>query len=129
MATTPQKDFDVAAGGSTVLYFRGHPRYDAVRVEFDSSSSGSADTDVTYKTDPESELDVVESDGFGSMANTVKTSTTLDPSSGATDGTDALARTVAVEINEQGGGSNADGTIYLHNASDPAENAANFVQK
>lgn len=126
--STPSKSFDVAASGSTVLYFRGHPQYDAVRVEFDGSST-SADTDVTYKTDPESEVDVVESAGFGSMANTVQSTTALDPSSGATDGTDALARTVAVEINEQGTTGNAAGTVKLHSSSDPAENAANFANK
>lgn len=125
----PSKSFDVASGGSTVLYFRGHPRYDAFRVDFDSGSSGSAATDVTYKIDSESEINVVESNGFGSMDATVKADTGLDPSAGASSGTEAAGRVVAVEINETGATSNAAGTVYAHNASDPAQNAAAFAQR
>lgn len=125
---TPSKSFDVASGGSDTLYFRGHPRYDAVRVEFDSADSGSADTDVTYYVDTNDEVDDVESNGTGAMTQ-VDSTTTLDPSSGATDGTERVARVVAVEINEQGGTSNAAGTVKLHSADDPAESAAAFANR
>lgn len=129
MAETPSKSFDVAAGGSTVLYFHGYPRYDALRVEFDGGSSGSADTDVTYKIDHDGDIDRVKSEGFGSMTAQVGQSTTLDPSAGAHDGETAMGRVVAVEINEQGTTNNAAGTVYLHSASDPAENADAFASR
>jgi hypothetical protein len=130
MATQPQKDFDVATGGSTVLYFRGHPQYDALRVEFDGAS-GSTDSDVTVKVDTNDDVNDVESNGFGAMDAEVYAETAVDPSSGVSVGTTALARTVAVEIDEttNTGAQNAAGTVYLHNSSDPAENAQSFANR
>lgn len=125
---TAQKSFDVAAGGSQVLYFRGHPQYDALRVEFDGGNSGSTDVDVTYNADTRNNLDDVEADGFGDMGYTVSTATGLDASSGVNDGETGLARTVAVEINETGAG-DAQGTVYAHSESDPAENADAFASR
>lgn len=126
---TASKSFNVSAGGSTVLYFNGHPDYDSMRVEFDGANSGSTSTDVTYKTDTNNNFNEVKSAGFGSMDYTVKTSTGLDPSTGVHDGNTAMSRIVAVEINEQGATSNAQGTVYLHNSSDPAENADSFANR
>lgn len=126
---TAQKSFDVAAGGSQVLYFRGHPQYDALRVEFDGANSGSTAVDVTYNADTRNNLDDVEADGFGAMDYTVSTATGLDASAGVNDGETGLARTVAVEVNETGGTSGAQGAVYAHNESDPAENADAFASR
>lgn len=124
---TASKDFDVSSSGSDVLYFRGHPSYDAIRVEFDGAS-GSADTDVTYRVS-ENDFENVNGTSFGSVGYQVGSSTALDPSSGAHDGEVSLARTVAIEINEQGGVGNAAGTVYLHNSSEEAQNAHAFANK
>lgn len=129
MPNQPQKTFDVASGGSTVLYFRGHPSYDAFRVEFDSGNSASTATDVTFKVDSNDEIDEVSDAGFGAMDATVHTTTGADPSAGDHVGTDASSRVVAVEIDETGSTDNAAGTVYAHNASDPAQNAQAFANR
>ena len=127
MAETPTKSFDVAAGGSQDLKFRAHPRYDAVRVDFDSSNSASADTDVTVKVDSDDELDNVT---FASADATVLSDTGNDVSSGDPSiGTEALARTIVVQINEQGTTDGAEGTVSLHPTNDPAQNGAAFANR
>jgi hypothetical protein len=127
--STPSADFDVAGGGSDVMYFSGHPRYDAVRVDFDDGSSSSLNTDVTVKIDDNDDVSDIMAGGFGSMDATVYSASGVDPSSGASAGTDALGRVVAVEIDEQSGTDNAAGSVVLHSASDPAQNAQAFANR
>lgn len=126
---TAQKDFDVSSGGSQVLMFRGHPDYDAYRVEFDSNNSGSTATDVTFKVDSDT---IGDAPAFGSFDATMDDDsvTGLDVSTGDPHvGSMAAGRTVAVEINETGNTNGAEGTVYAHNASDPAQNADAFAQR
>lgn len=127
------KDFSVADGETTTVYLSGYPRYDALRVDFDSDNSDSTDVDVEVKLDPESELDVLENDiGYAGMDHTVLDTDAIDPSSGdPSTGTTAMARGVAVQIIEQDtadGGESAEGTIYLHSSSDSAQNAEAFIE-
>jgi len=126
--TTPQKSFDVTGGGSSAFFFRAHPRYDAVRVEFDSGNTTDTNTDVTVKIDSNDEVSDVQSNGFGSMDATVYTDTGIDASSSDVNtGTDAVGRTVGVQIEPDT--ADAAGTIYLHPADDPAQNASAFANR
>jgi len=128
----PSKDFTVADAGTEVVYLNGYPRYDAIRVEFDSANSGSTNTDLTYKVDTNDELGDVESNGFASMDYQVDSTADIDPSTGDPhDGTTALGRTVAVQIVEDDGVSNGgvEGTVYLHSSTDNAETADSFANR
>lgn len=126
---TAEKTFDVAASGDTVLYFNGHPDYDALRVDFDSANSTGTDVDVTFKIDADYQEDAKEV-GYGSLDATVKSVTAVDPSGGdPSEGNTALGRTVAVKIDETSGVGSVAGTVYAHNASDPAQNADAFAQR
>jgi len=132
MAETPSKTFSAPNAGSDTVYFRAHPRYDAVRVEFDSSASGSTSADVEVKIDSNDEVSEVESNGFGAMDASVYTDTGIDASTGdPTTGTTAVGRVVAVQVSDTDGGANgtADGTVYLHPESDPAQNAEAFANR
>lgn len=123
MTTEPTKSFSVSGSGETVLHFRGHPRYDAVRVDLESGDTGATSTDVTVKVDSND-----EQVSFGSMDATVVSSTGIDASSNDKSvGTTAVARRVAVKVSP--GSSGAGGTVTLHNSSDPAQNAQAFVDR
>lgn len=124
MTTTPSKSFAVTGGGSDEYFFSAHPRYDALRVELDSANTDSTNTDVTVKVDADDDSDNVS---FGSMT-TVYTDTGIDASSSDKNtGTTAVARTVAVQIEPDT--NSAEGTIYLHNSDDPAQNAQAFANR
>jgi len=121
----PSKTFSVTGGGSQVLMFNGHSRYDAFRVEFNSGNSDDTSTDVTIKVDSETYEDAPD---FGSFDATVVSETGLDVSGGDPHvGTEASSRTVAVEVSTAS--ASAEGTVYSHNASDPAQNAAAFANR
>jgi hypothetical protein len=118
------KSFDVSANGSTVVFLRGHPRNDAVRVDTDGTS-GTTGTDVTIGVHTNDEFDDIS---FGDT--TTVESVSGDGFDGSTAAsTTALARTVAVEINETSGGGNAAGTVVLHGEDDPAENGEAFASR
>lgn len=117
MANNTQKSYALGDGESTVLKFRGHPRYDAFRVEND----GTGEVDVTVYVNTDDELDNVTTGN-----STEVDSTTLAASSNY--GTEASSRTVLVEMVE-GTGTGAAGTVYGHNANDPAENATAFANR
>lgn len=128
----PSKDFSAADAGSDTVYLPGHPRYDAIRIEFDSANSGSTSADVTVKVDHNNDVSEVESNGFGSVDYQVESWTGIDASSGdPTRGTTALGRVVAVQVSDSDGAANgsADGTVYLHDSSDPAENGQAFANR
>lgn len=132
MANEPNKSFSAPNAGSDTVYFRAHPRYDAIRVEFDSANSGSTSADVEVKIDSNDEVDEVESNGFGAMDASVYSDTGIDTSSGdPSTGTTAVGRVVAVQVSDNDAAANgtADGTVYLHNASDPAQSAEAFANR
>lgn len=132
MATTPSKTFSAPNAGSDTVYFAAHPRYDALRVEFNSADSGSTSADVEVKVDSNDEVDEVQSNGYGSMDAVVYSDVGIDPSSGDPHtGTTAVGRVVAVQVSDTDGANNgsADGTVYLHNADDPAQNAEAFANR
>lgn len=117
---TAQKSYDLGDGESTVLKFRGHPQYDAYRVENEVQPA-----DVTVYIDTDDGLDNVTT----GSATQVDSVTGL--ADGANYGTEAAARTVLVEIadNTTGNGDGPEGVVYAHNASDPAENATAFASR
>lgn len=122
MANNTQKSYDLGEGESTVLKFRGHPDYDAFRVENETELA-----DVTVYVNPDDELDNV---GTGD-AGTSQVASTTDLAAGANFGTEASARTVLVEISDSEGssGDGPNGTVYGHNAHDQAENATAFANR
>jgi hypothetical protein len=117
MASNTQKSYDLGDGESTVLKFRGHPEYDAFRVENDATG----EVDVTVYVNTDDELDNVTTGN-----STQIESTTL--AAGSNYGTEAASRTVLVELVE-GTGTGTAGTVYGHNAHDPAENATAFASR
>jgi hypothetical protein len=123
MANNTQKSYDLAEDGSTVLKFRGHPNYDAFRVENDDTEP----VDVTVYVNPDDELDNVSTgDADTSQVDSA------DVAADANYGTTASARTVLVELAESAESDTGDGpsgTVYGHNASDPAENATAFANR
>jgi hypothetical protein len=122
--------FDVAAGGSTTIYYRGYPDYDAIRVDFDSSNSGSTGTDITFNTYSDNDpRDADERGDFGNM-DTVSSSTGQDVTSGDPSyGTGAVSRVVAVEINETGGTSGCAGSVSLHKETDSEQTKEAFLNR
>jgi len=115
------------------VYFRGHPRYDALRIEFNSANTDSTSADVEVKVDSNDEVSEVESNGFASMDATVFSESGIDASStDETRGTEAMSRVVAVQISETEGtntGESVEATVKLHDASDPAQNGAAFANR
>jgi hypothetical protein len=122
---TPTKTFDLQTGESTSLYFNAWPKYDAVKVTFDGDNSTSTGVDVTYTVDTNDEIDEFDTDG---EAYQVDSSTGIDVSSGATDGTEAVARTVEVTITEGGTGT-ASGSVTVHHGDDIAQSAQAFLNE
>lgn len=120
MASNTQKTFDLASDGSTVLKFRGHPNYDAFRVEVDG---GAGTADVNYYVDSDDELDNVDT-GSATQLDSVDGLT-----SGDTDGTKVAGRTVLVEVIETTTSDPVNGTVYGHDATDNAENATAFANR
>lgn len=117
---TPQKTFDLAASGSTVLKFRGHPSYDAFRVDVEN---GAGNADINVYVDSDDELDNVDT----GSATQVDSATGV--ASGSSFGSEASGRTVLVEITEASTTDPIDGTVYAHNADDPAQNATAFANR
>jgi len=120
MANNTSKTFDLSASGSTVLKFRGHPRYDAFRVDVEN---GSGNADVNVYVDTDDELDNVDT-GSATQVDSAD-----GVASGSSFGTEVSARTVLVEITEASTSDPIDGTVYGHNAHDPAENGASFANR
>lgn len=119
---TAQKEYALADGGSTVLKFRGHPRYDAFRVENESGSS----VDVNVYVSKDDELDEVSTGD----ADAVQVDSTTGLGTGSNYGTEVSARTVLVEVSDNtAGDGDPAGTVYAHDASDAAENAAAFANR
>lgn len=121
MVNYPTKTVSLTDGESETLYFDGHPRHDAVRVD----ATGDNECTVTFRVakddDPENitpaDEAVVEEDVFNP---------TVDAYSGA--GTTALGRTVIVEIEVTGAtGNEVDFEARTHPASDPSENGHGFA--
>lgn len=129
----PSKSFSVSDNGSQVVYLRGYPRYDAVRVDIDSANSSSTSVDLTFKIDSNDEVSEVESNGFSNMDATVHSVTGIDGSAGdPSEGTTAVGRVVAVEVVENDtttGTENVSGTVSLHQADDPAQSASAFANR
>jgi len=117
---TAQKSYDLGDGESTVLKFRGHPRYDAFRVENEVQPA-----DVTVYVGTDDELDNV------TTANATEVDSVTGLAAGSNYGTEAASRTVLVEIadNTTADGDGPEGTVYGHDADDPAENATAFANR
>lgn len=130
MADNLGKSVSVSSGGQETYYLPGHPRYDALSLDFDSGNSGSANVDITIATYDENDVRQAKDDGdFGNMDN-VASWTGEDVSSGDPSyTTPALARTVAVRVNEAGSTNGAEASIDLHSATDPNENADAFLNR
>ena len=122
MANNTQKSYALADGGTTVLKFRGHPNYDAFRVENESGSS----VDVNFYVSKNDELDQVSTGD----SDTVQLDSTTGLATGSNYGTEVSARTVLVEVSDNtAGDGDPAGTVYGHNAHDQAENATSFVNR
>lgn len=120
MANNTSKTFDLSASGSTVLKFNGHPGYDAFRVDVEG---GSGNANVNVYVSKDDELDNVTT-GSAALVDS-----TTGVGSGSSFGSEVSARTVLVEITEGSTSDPIDGTVYGHNASDPAENGAAFANR
>jgi hypothetical protein len=117
---TAQKSYDLGNDESTVLKFRGHPRYDAFRVENEAKPA-----DVTVYVDTDDELENVDTNSATQVDNTTGLG------AGSNYGTKASSRTVLVEIADNDGSDSdgPNGVVYAHDASDPAQNATAFASR
>lgn len=123
-----ERSFDLDAGESTTIYFTGYPFYDGIRVDVDDSS-GSSDATVeiaTYSDNDPREAD--ENDDWGEM-DVVDSNENEDVSDGATYGTAAVSRVVAVDITENDDSDGLEGTISLHRADDTAQTVDAFLER
>lgn len=122
--------FTISAGNSDTYYLRGHPRNDAVRVDFDSANSGSTDVDIEVRVYDKDDPRAADSNSDFSSMDSVYSSTANDVSSGDPHfGHHGLARTVAVQVSNNATSGNADGEVKVHNSSDPAQSGASFANR
>lgn len=121
----------VAQNGTETYYLPGHPLYDAVRLDVDSSATGSADSTIEFRTYDNDDVRAAKDNGDFSSMDEVDTFSNVDASSGDPSyGTDALGGVVAVQISENANTADGiDGTLVLHNSSDPIQNAHAFLNR
>lgn len=120
----------VSSNGQDTFYFRGHPRYDAVRIDFNSGNSSGTDVDVDIRVrDDDDPRDANSNTDYGNMTE-VDSWDAIDPSSGdPTRGTTAMARTMAVRVDETSSGGSVEFDIVRHRSDDPAQNAQSFANR
>jgi len=122
---------DVAQNETDTHYLPGWPHYDAVRLDVDSSSTGSADSTVTISTYSKNDVrDAKDNDDFSSM-DAVQTDANVDASSGDPSyGTDEVSRVIAVRVAENANmAAGITGTIYLHERDDPEQSKEAFLAR
>lgn len=131
MADNLGTSVDVAQNGSETYYLDGHPRYDAVRLEVDSSSTGSADSTIEFRTYDKDDVRAAKDNGDFSSMDTVDTYSNVDASSGDPKySTQGLGRVVAVQVTENANtASGITGTLVMHNSDDPNQNAHAFANR
>lgn len=132
MADNLGTSVDVSSGGDETYYLPGHPRYDAVRFDVDSGNTSADDVSVEIRTYDDDDVRTAKDNGDYSSMDEVSTDSNVNPSSGDPSyGTTSLARTVAVNVNDNTGtGSDGvSGSLVLHNSDDPAQNGDAFINR